>query len=131
MAQDGLFFKGAATVHPRFKTPSISTWLQSFWSIVLILSGTFEELLTYVTFAILLFSSLTGASVFVLRRRFKGLDRPYQVWGYPWVPGLFILTSVWIMANVLWTQPFEAFVGLGLMVAGIPVYAYWRRRRKR
>ncbi|MBI4208438.1 MAG: amino acid permease [Deltaproteobacteria bacterium] len=130
MAQDGLFFQRVGSIHPRFKTPAASILLQSLWATVLILTGTFGQLLNYVTFVILLFSCLTGAAVFVIRHRFSERDRPFSMWGYPWIPLLFIGISLWIMGNVLVTKPLEALAGLGFVSLGIPVYFYWRRKLK-
>lgn len=123
MAKDNLFFKGAAQVHPEFKTPATSLKIQALWSSLLIISGSFEQLLTYVTFVIVLFSSLTVGAVFVLRIKKPHMVRPYKAWGYPFVPGLFILASLWIMINTLMRSPYEAVLGLLIVGLGIPAYA--------
>jgi APA family basic amino acid/polyamine antiporter len=127
MARDGLFFRSLATVHPRFRTPARSLWAQSAWAIVLTASGTYEQLYTYVVFAAVLFHVATGAAVFTLRRKRPDAPRPYRVWGYPWVPALFIAASLALVANTLWEKPVESLWGLGLVVLGLPAYAWWRR----
>jgi APA family basic amino acid/polyamine antiporter len=127
MASDRVFFSWAAEVHPRFHTPGSALLLQAAWASVLILSGTFEQLLTYATVAIVFFSALTVSAVFVLRQRQPDLPRPYRVWGYPWLPALYVLGSAGIFVNALWGRPVECLIGVGLCVAGVPAYRWWRR----
>jgi len=128
MAQDGLFFRALAEVHPRFLTPGRCLLAQGAWSILLTLSGTFTQLYTYAVFAATLFHTATGAALFVLRWRRPDLDRPYRVWGYPVVPALFILSCGLLVANTLSERPVESLWGLGLVALGLPAYAAWRRR---
>ncbi len=128
MAADGVFFPFAATIHPRYRTPGKSLWLQSGWALVLTLSGTYEQLYTYVVFAAVLFHVATGAAVFVLRRQRPDLPRPYRVWGYPVVPALFVAASLILVVNTLIEKPVESLLGLGLVAAGIPAYIFWRGR---
>ena len=127
MSRDGVFFPRAADLHPRFRVPGHSLLLQAAWTSVLILSGTFEQLLTYTTVVIVGFSIATTVALFMLRRQQPTLPRPYHVWGYPWVPALYILASVGILVNALWKQPVEGFFGVLLCVAGVPAYHWWRR----
>ncbi|MDH3254821.1 MAG: APC family permease, partial [Acidobacteriota bacterium] len=129
MAQDGVFFRSLAHVHWRYRTPGRSLWAQSLWAVVLTLSGTYEQLYTYVVFAAVLFHVGTGAAVFVLRRRHPDAPRPYKVWGYPWVPLLFILALIVLVGNTLVEKPIESLLGLGLVALGVPAYVYWRRQR--
>jgi amino acid transporter len=96
------------------------------WSSLLALSGTYEQLFTYVVFTSVLFSLFGGLALFRLRRTRPGALRPYRVWGYPVVPALFMLGSVFVIYNTLKQRPFESFAGLGLLVLGLPVYAYWK-----
>jgi APA family basic amino acid/polyamine antiporter len=131
MAEDGVFFRGLAAVHPVHRTPHRSLWAQSLWAVVLTVSGTYEQLYTYVVFAAVLFHVLTGAAVFVLRRTRPELPRPYRVWGYPVVPAIFLLASVVLVANTLVEKPGESLWGLGLVAAGLPAYAFWRRAAAR
>ena len=129
MAKDGLFFEKIATVHPKFLTPSVSIIAIGLWSAVLSLSGTFEELFTYVVFGQWIFFGLTVAAVIVLRRKKPDLARPYRTWGYPVTPIVFILASLFIAVNALISQFWNAMAGLGIILVGIPAYLYWRRKR--
>ena len=129
MAEDGVFFPALARVHPRHRTPSASILAQGAWSILLTCSGSYEQLYTYVIFAVVLFHAATGAAVFVLRRRLPDAPRPYRVWGYPWVPLVFILSSAALVLNTLLEKPVESAFGLGLLALGLPAYLWWRRSR--
>lgn len=128
MARDGLFFKKAAEVHPRFRTPGRAVVLQAVWACALTLSGTFEDLITFVTFANLMLWIAAAAAVFTLRRKLPDLPRPYKAWGYPVVPFLFIAGSAGILVNMLFETPGEALSGLALTVLGVPAYLFLRRR---
>jgi APA family basic amino acid/polyamine antiporter len=128
MARDGVFFRSLATVHPRHRTPGRSLWAQSGWAIVLTLSGTYEQIYTYVVFAAVLFHVGTVAAVFVLRRKRPHLERPYRTWGYPWVPVAFVFASVLLVGNTLYEKPVESLLGLGLVALGGPAFVFWRRR---
>jgi len=128
MAADGVFFRSLAAIHPRWRTPARSLWGQSLWAIVLTLSGTYDQLYTYVVFAGVVFHTATGAAVFVLRRDRPSAPRAYRVWGYPVVPALFILASLILVANTLHERPAESILGLVLVALGIPAYLFWRRR---
>ncbi len=127
MARDGVFFRGLGAVHPRFHTPGPSLWAQSLWAVVLTLSGTYEQLYTYVIFGGLLFHVGTAGAVIVLRRKRPHIERPYKVFGYPWVPVLFILASILLLGNTLFEKPVESLIGLVFIAAGLPAYAWWRR----
>jgi len=131
MAEDGLFFRSVAAVHPRHSTPGRALWAQGAWSMVLALSGTYEQLYTYVIFAGVLFHAATGAAVFALRRSRPAAPRPYRAWGYPVVPALFILASLALVWNTLAEKPRESLVGLGFVALGLPAYAYWRRQNRK
>jgi APA family basic amino acid/polyamine antiporter len=126
MARDGVFFSSLAAVNSRFRTPGRSLWAQSLWSVVLALSGTYEQLYTYVIFAGLVFHVATAGAVLVLRRRRPDIERPYRVLWYPWIPALFVLASVLLLGNTLLEKPVESLIGLGLIAAGLPAYAWWR-----
>jgi basic amino acid/polyamine antiporter, APA family len=131
MARDGVFFRSLAVVHPRHRTPSRSLWAHAAWAVVLTVSGTYEQIYTYVVFAAVLFHVLAGAAVFVLRRRDpdrEGKALAYRVWGYPVVPVLFILASTVLVVNTLVERPVESLLGLGLVLVGIPAFLHWRRR---
>jgi APA family basic amino acid/polyamine antiporter len=127
MANDGLFFKNFTKVHPKYHSPSTAILWQGIVASLLCLTGSYEQLFTYVVFAVLLFFVGVVAAVFVLRRRKPDVERPYHVWGYPVVPGLFGLIIIWIMINTLIEKPVESVLGLVLIVSGLPVYFYWKR----
>jgi APA family basic amino acid/polyamine antiporter len=128
MAKDNLFFKKVAEVHPRFRTPSFAITIQALWASVLALSGTFEQLITFVIFTSIIFWIASTTTVFTLRKKQPDLPRPYKTWGYPVVPIIFILTSMGILVNTLIEKPVESLAGLGLTLIGIPIYFYWKKR---
>jgi len=120
MAEDGVFFRSVAAIHPRYRTP--------VWAAMLALTGSYVQLFTWVTFAGVLFHVAGGAAVFVLRWRRAQAPRPYRAWGYPVVPALFTLGMLLLVASTLWQRPVESLLGLGCIAAGLPAYAWWRRR---
>jgi basic amino acid/polyamine antiporter, APA family len=131
MAQDGIFFRQLAAVHPRFHTPAAAMLLQAAWAIVLLLSwGTFSGLITYVTFMDIAFMALAGASVFVLRVKRPETERPYRTWGYPFVPAIFVLISSAFVVNTLIERPAQAWAGLALLAIGIGVYWGFKKRQR-
>jgi APA family basic amino acid/polyamine antiporter len=127
MAEDGLFFRSLARIHPKYRTPVPSLWAQTAWSIVLTVSGSYSQLYTYVIFASVVFHAMTAASIFVFRRRLPDAPRPYRTWGYPVVPGAFILACLLLIGNTLKESPVESLVGLGLVALGLPAYELFRR----
>jgi len=129
MSRDGLFFRAAARVHPRHRTPSVALILHGVVAGVLTLTGTYSNLLTMTAFTSLLFNVLTVVGLFVLRRRQKDLPRPYRVWGYPAVPVLFVAVGVFFLAYMPVDNPGYTGLGLLLTAAGIPAYLRWRRHR--
>ena len=129
MAKDRLFFDSVARVHPKYRTPNVALWVQGIWSCVLSLTGTFDQLFTYAMFAALIMYGAATASVFTLRRKMPDLPRPYRVWGYPVLPGLYLAALAALMLNTLWERPVESVSGLGLLLLGVPVYLYWRGRQ--
>jgi APA family basic amino acid/polyamine antiporter len=126
MAQDGLFFRALATVHPRSLVPAACLLAQGAWAIAQTFSGTYEQLYTYVTFALFVFHAATGAAVLVLRRTRPDAPRPYRTWGYPWVPLVFIAWSLVFVASTLVSRPVESGIGLLLIALGVPAYLGWR-----
>jgi APA family basic amino acid/polyamine antiporter len=131
MAKDGLFFRWCARVHPRFHTPHVALVVQTVWAVALVAAGTYEQLFTFVIFSAFVFYALTAFAVLVLRRTMPDAPRPYRVWGYPYVPVIFVLASVWFLANTLIEEPREAGFGTLMLAAGVPVYWFWRRRAAR
>ena len=127
MARDGSFLPFASRIHPRYRTPHIAIVVLVVWSIILALSGTYEQLFTYVMFASILFSVAGGIALFRLRRTMPSHPRPYRTWGYPIVPMIFIVGAAAFVTNTLLERPFESLAGLGLLALGVPVYLYWRR----
>ncbi|MFN2431446.1 MAG: APC family permease [Gemmatimonadota bacterium] len=126
MARDGLFFRSLARIDPVHRVPARSLWAQSGVALVLALSGSYEQLYTYVTFAVVLFNAATGMALFVLRRTRADLPRPYRAWGYPVVPALFVLATAGLVVNTLIERPVESGIGLALVALGLPAYAFWR-----
>jgi APA family basic amino acid/polyamine antiporter len=127
MARDGLFLPAAAQVHPRFRTPVIAIVAQGMWSGVLVLSGTLSQLVSYTGFAVVLFSGVAVAALFVLRRREPTAERPFSALGYPWAPALFVLASLVMVANEIWRNGATAGAGIAVIAAGVPVYFLMRR----
>src|SRR5581483_1638393 len=123
------FFRSAAVVHPKYKTPGNSMILLCLWSCVVVLSGWFDDLYNFVIFGSWILYLMTAVSVFVLRVKRPKLYRPYHVIGYPLVPVLFSAVAVLLLISTLQTRPRESLMGLGLMGLGVPFYFYWRRGR--
>jgi APA family basic amino acid/polyamine antiporter len=128
MARDGVFFRALAEIHPRFGTPALAIVGSSAWSMVLAMSGSFDQLLTYVVFMGWVFYALGAASIFVYRRRQPDAPRPFRVPGYPVTPILFVLASAAIVVNTLFTRPLEALIGIAIVLLGAPAYLLWRAR---
>ncbi len=126
MAKDGVFFRQLANVHPRFGTPAFAILAAGIWTAVLTLSGTFEQLLTYVVFVGWAFYALAAASIFVYRRR-QMSPMTYRVPGYPWTPAAFITIVVLVVINTILHQPFRAAVGVMIVLSGVPAYFAWRK----
>ena len=128
MALRGDFFAWAGRLHPSRATPNTAMIVQGFWAALLALSGTYNQLITYMVFVSFLFYALSSAAVLVLRRREPQLERPYRAWGYPVTPVVFILFSGYLIANTIREDPLDAAIGAALLLAGLPVYWYCRWR---
>jgi APA family basic amino acid/polyamine antiporter len=126
MACDGLLFRWAGRVHPRFQTPHNAIVMQAIWSSVLICTGTYRALFTRVVYTEWIFFGLMTLGIFILRRR--RVEGIYRMWGYPTVPAIFVLSSFGIVANQMLSDPLESITGLALVFAGLPVYYLWARR---
>ena len=130
MAKDGLFFKKVAGLNSK-GVPQFALILQGVWSILLCLSGTYGDLLDYVIFAVLLFFSLTILAIFILRVKQPDIPRPYKVFGYPYIPALYILVTVSVMIILLIYKPNYTFPGLIIVLLGVPVYYIWKKFEKK
>jgi APA family basic amino acid/polyamine antiporter len=139
MARDGLFFRRAARIHPRYQTPATAIMAQAAWSGLLVLSGSANALTTYTGFAVVLFAGVAVASLFVLRWREPDAPRPFRAWGYPLAPAIFAVASLAIILNALWADlvtPIRtgapwgpSAAGLIIIALGIPLYYVFSRRR--
>ena len=127
MARDGVFLQSASRVHSSYRTPHVAITYLTVWSIILALSGTYEQLFTYVMFASILFSAAAGIALFVLRRTRAAHPRPYRALGYPVIPGIFVAGSLAFVLNTLVERPVESTLGLALVLLGVPVYYFQRR----
>jgi basic amino acid/polyamine antiporter, APA family len=130
MARDGVFLPVAARVHPVYRTPHIAIVALASWSAILALSGSYEQLFTYVIFASSLLHTIGAFGVFRLRRLRPDHPRPYRVWAYPVVPIVFILASGAVVLNTLMERPKESIAGLGFLALGLPFYFPSRRGAK-
>jgi APA family basic amino acid/polyamine antiporter len=126
MARQRLFFQSCGTVHPRTRVPVMALLYQGVWSCLLALSGSYSALLTYTTFASVLFGALTVAGVYRLRATQPHRERPYRCWGYPLTPALYLAVAIPFLLYVVLGDPQSTLLGLGLMITGVPVYFAWR-----
>jgi len=131
MARDGAFFHIMGRVHPRYRTPAVSLVACSAWALVLALSGTYDQLYTYVMFGMVLSYVAAVAGLFILRRKHPDAHRPYRCTGYPCTPALYILfAGAWALNSVV-TRPKETLIGIFIVFLGAPFYAFWRWQLKR
>jgi basic amino acid/polyamine antiporter, APA family len=131
MANDGVFFRKLAEVHPRWRTPAFSLVTQGVWSIVLVFSGRYDQLFTYVMFMMVVSYVGTVLGVFLLRRRRPDMPRPYRCPGYPWIPAIYVvIAGLWAL-NTVWQRFTETLAGTIVVASGVPGYFYWRHRRNR
>ena len=135
MAKDGLFFRSAAALDSNRKMPIRSLQYQALWSVALIVSGSFgargaqlySDLLTFTSFASLLFNALTIAGLFALRKKRPDLPRPYKVVAYPFIPLLFLITAIFFLIFIAVGDPRNSGFGVLIIISGIPLYLFWRR----
>jgi APA family basic amino acid/polyamine antiporter len=128
MADRGLFVHAIARVSPRWQSPSVAIWLATGLGVVYVLFNDFQQLADKFILGIWPFYALAVAAVFVLRRTRPDLPRPYRTWGYPVVPLLFLVASLGMVVNALWTDPVNTGITFGIILIGVPVYLVWRAR---
>jgi APA family basic amino acid/polyamine antiporter len=131
MAADGLFFRFASRLHPRYRTPTGGIVIQAAWAIVLVMSGTYGQLLDYVVFGDWIFFGLIVCTIFGYRRRDtpEVSARTYRAPGYPLLPALFVATAAFVVISAVWSNPRNALLGAVLIAAGIPAFIFWSRRK--
>ena len=130
MAQDGVFFKRMAVIHPKWRTPAFSLIGQGVWAAILTVSGRYDQLYTYVIYGMVLSYTLTVIGLFILRWKRPEIPRPYRCTGYPWLPAIYVLVGAAWTLNTIITRPTEAFWGTAIVLIGVPGYVYWKRSRK-
>ncbi len=129
MAKEGLFFKKVARLNNKH-VPANSLLYQSVWACLLVLSGTFDQLTDMIIFVVFIYYGATTLGVFILRQRMPDAPRPYKVWGYPVVPALVILFCLCLCFNTIFSRPREAAIGMVLMLTGVPMYWWFKRKNK-
>jgi APA family basic amino acid/polyamine antiporter len=128
MAKKGLFFKKAAELHPKNKTPSKSLIYQSIWACILVFSGSFDTLTDLLIFAAFIFYGMVVFGVIILRFKMKDTPRPYKTIGYPVVPILFVIFCIMLVVISIIETPIDSLIGLGLIFSGLPFYLAWKKR---
>jgi APA family basic amino acid/polyamine antiporter len=132
MASDGLFFKGIAKIHPKFKTPVNAILVQSVWAIVLLLFwGTFENLITYTVSVEWIFFTFAAAGIFIFRKKLKHVERPYKTFGYPVTPAIFIVINTWFVFNIMINKPLHMGIGFIFLLLGVPVFLFFKRKNSK
>ena len=131
MAQDGVFFKRMAVIHPKWRTPAFSLIGQGVWAAALTLSGRYDQLYTYVIYGMVLSYTLTVIAMFWLRWKRPDIPRPYRCTGYPWLPAIYVLIGTAWTLNTIITRPTEAFWGTAIVLIGVPGYLYWKRGNRK
>jgi basic amino acid/polyamine antiporter, APA family len=131
MAQDGVFFRRMAVIHPKWRTPAFSLIGQGIWAGVLTLSGRYDQLYTYVIFGMVLSYTLTVIGLFILRWKRPDVPRPSRCTGYPWLPGIYVIVGVAWTLNTIIERPTEAFWGAAIVLLGVPGFLYWKRSSRR
>jgi basic amino acid/polyamine antiporter, APA family len=129
MAKDGLFFSMLSKLHPLYRTPVNALILQGIWACILTLTGTYSDLLTYVTCASVLFNVMTVAGLFILRKRQPDLHRPYRAAGYPLLPALYILIGLAFLIYILQGDPRNSLTGFAIILIGLPFYFIFQKGR--
>jgi APA family basic amino acid/polyamine antiporter len=127
MARDNRFFKQAAFIHPKFQSPANALIIQCIWACLLTFTGTFNQLITYIIFASWIFYGMSAGAVIILRKKKPDMDRPYKTPFYPWIPIIFILFAIFLTVNTILEAPRDAAIGTGIILAGLPLYYYWKK----
>jgi APA family basic amino acid/polyamine antiporter len=127
MAKEGLFFKKVAKLNDK-QAPVNSLLYQGVWACILVLSGTFDQLTDMIIFAVFIYYGATTLGVFILRKKMPDAPRPYKVWGYPIVPAIVIIFCVVLIINTVYTRPREASIGAVLMLTGVPMYFWFKKK---
>jgi len=130
MARDGLFFQGVAKVTRHAHVPAVAIVLQSAWTIVVALSGKYEQILNYVVSMDFLFFGLTGLSLFVFRRREGNSGDGYRVPGHPLTTAVFVLVCWVVVINTMYKYPQNSLLGMAILLLGLPVYAFWAAKQR-
>lgn len=125
MAEDGVFFRQLAWVHPRTHVPVVAITLQSIWTMVILLSGSYEKILNYVTCMDWIFFGLTASCLFPLRR--KDAAANFRMPGHPWTTGFFCLCCAAVVGNTIYSFPANTLIGIAILATGVPVYYIWKR----
>lgn len=125
MAKDGLFFKSLSNIDEKTNVPTNALVLQGAWASILVLSGSYSQLLDYVIFAALIFYILTISGLFVFRKKHPDIERPYKTLGYPFLPAIYCILAVYVAFNLLIYKPDYTWPGLMIVLSGIPVYFVW------
>ncbi len=127
MARDKLFFNQAAQIHSRFKSPANALIIQCVWACLLTFTGTFNQLITYIIFTSWIFYGMSAGAVIILRKKKPDMDRPYKTPVYPWIPIIFIFFAIFLTINTIMEAPRDAAIGAGIILAGLPLYYYWKK----
>ncbi len=127
MAKDKLFFHQASQIHSKFKSPANALIIQCVWACLLTFTGTFNQLITYIIFASWIFYGMSAGAVIILRNKKPGMERPYKTPVYPWIPIIFILFAIFLTINTIMEAPRDAAIGAGIILAGLPMYYYWKK----
>ena len=127
MAKDKLFFHQAAQIHSRFKSPANALIIQCVWACILTFTGTFNQLITYIIFASWIFYGMSAGAVIILRKKKPDMYRPYKTPVYPWIPIIFIFFAIFLTINTIMEAPRDAAIGSGIILAGLPLYYYWKK----
>ena len=123
MAKDGVMFKSFGKLS-KSKVPVTALVFQGAWACILAMSGSFDTLTDYVVFGSWIFYAFVTSSIFVFRRKYPDMERPYKAFGYPVVPVLFILVATWLLVSTVMSNPSKSLIGVVLIALGLPVYYY-------